>query len=169
MTSEAEYAALASAGQELMFITNVIDEIDLAERPGIIFGDNESALALVKNRQVSARTKHIDIRHHFLRDMWERGDLGVAHVPGDENEADICTKNIITQLHKKHRDRIRDGKLWLNQWFHVSTTRREDVVDEGETNTVRVVETVDEQTEVGRSTVEIVETVEELDECQDID
>ena len=37
-SSEAEYAALASAGQELIFITNVIDEIELSEKPGVIFG-----------------------------------------------------------------------------------------------------------------------------------
>ena len=68
-SSEAEYAALASAGQELIFITNVIEKIELSARPGIIFGDNESALALVKNRWVLARIKHIDIRHHYFFGM----------------------------------------------------------------------------------------------------
>ena len=112
-SSEAEYAALSSAAQELKFITQILDEIEEAKKPGFILGDNEGALALVKNRQVGARTKHIDTRHHFIRDLWEDGILRVAHIPTDENEADICTKNISAKLHFKHRGRIRNGKLWL--------------------------------------------------------
>jgi len=123
----------------------------------------------VKNRQVFARTKHIDIRHHLLRDMWEKGDLRVAHVLGDENKSEICTMNITAPLHKKHRERIRAGMLWLNQWLNVSTTRREDVVTDRETSTVQVVKTIEEQTDIEQSTVQIVETIDELDESQDID
>ena len=99
---------------------------------------------------IGAWTKHIDISHHFLRDLWEKGDLGAAHIPGEENEADICTKNIIVRLHQRHRGRIREGKLWLNQWLNISTTRREDVVTDSE-----------------QSTVQVVKIIEELDESQD--
>ena len=99
---------------------------------------------MVKNRQVSARTKHIDIRHHFLRDLWEKGHLGVAHIPGEENKADICTKNIIARLHQRHRGRIREGRLWLNQWLNVSTTQREDVMTDSEQSTVQVVEIIED-------------------------
>jgi hypothetical protein len=127
-SSEAEYAAMASACQELVFVTNILNEIDKAKTPGIILGDNEGALALVKNRQVGARTKHIDIRHHFMRDKWENETLRVGYVPSEENEADICTKNVITKLHFKHRSRIRNGTLWLNQLLDFTTTKREDVV-----------------------------------------
>ena len=68
-SSEAEYAALATAGQELVFVNNIINDIGVSVQPGLILGDNEGAIALVKNRQSGARTKHIDIRHHFLRDL----------------------------------------------------------------------------------------------------
>ena len=127
-SSEAEYAALSSAGQEMRFITNILDKIEGAKKPGVILGDNEGALALVKNRQVGARTKHIDTRHHFLRDLWEDGTLRVAYIPSEDNEADICTKNINAKLHFKHRGRIRDNKLWFNKLLDSSTTKREDVV-----------------------------------------
>jgi hypothetical protein len=79
--------------------------------------------------------------------LWEKGDLGVAHVPGEENEADICTKNIISRLHQKHRGRIRDGILWLNQWLNVSTTQREDVVIDNKQSSVQVVKIIEELTE----------------------
>ena len=131
-SSEAEYAALANAGQELVFVTNILDELGCANMPGVLYGDNEGALALVKNRQVGARTKHIDVRHHCLRDLWEQGKMRVGHIPTDENEADMCIKNIIGKLHQKHRARIRDGTLWLSQLLSLSTRQREDVVINGD-------------------------------------
>ena len=63
-SAEAEYAAMSSATQELVFMTNLAEDIEPLMKPGLILGDNEGALALVKNRQVGARTKHIDIRDH---------------------------------------------------------------------------------------------------------
>ena len=127
-STEAEYAAMATTGQELMFVNNILNDMSKAELPSLILGDNEGAISLVKNRQSGARTKHIDIRHHFLRDLWEDGLLRVAHISSEENEADICTKNVTAALHLKLRGRIRDGKLWLNRLFNPPTTQREDVV-----------------------------------------
>ena len=127
-SSEAEYAALATAGQELVFVNNIINDIGELVKPSLILGDNEGALALVKNRQSGARTKHIDIRPHFLRDLWEDGIMRVGHIPGDENEADICTKNVSAVLHLKLRGRIRDSKLWLSKLISPSPIQRKDVV-----------------------------------------
>lgn len=130
--SEAEYSALATAGQELVFAKNIINDIGVAVEPGLILGDNEGAIALVKNRQSGARTKHIDIRHHFLRDLWEDGVLRVGHIPTEENEADICTKNVSAVLHLKLRGRIRDNKLWWSSLNSLPTIQREDVVIYGQ-------------------------------------
>jgi len=127
-SAEAEYAAMSSATQELVFMTNLAEDIEPLMKPGLILGDNEGALALVKNRQVGARTKHIDIRHHFMRDKWEEGLLRVAHIPGEDNEADICTKNVTNRLHLKHRSRIRHGILWLSKLCNHPPIQREDVV-----------------------------------------
>ena len=127
-SSEAKYAALATAGQELVFVNNIINDMGTAVQPGLILGDNEGAIALVKNRQSGARTKHIDIRHRFIRDLWEDGFLKVAHIPGDENEADICTKNMTDAMHLKLRGRIRDSRLWFGKMISPPTIQREDVV-----------------------------------------
>jgi hypothetical protein len=51
--------------------------------------DNESASRLVNNPVEHSRTKHIDIRHHFLRDHQHRGDINVCHVSTDHQLADI--------------------------------------------------------------------------------
>jgi hypothetical protein len=54
--------------------------------------DNENAILLVDNPVEHSRTKHIDIRHHFLRDHQQRGDIDVCHISTENQLADIFTK-----------------------------------------------------------------------------
>ena len=54
--------------------------------------DNESAIKLVNNPVSQSRTKHIDIRHHFLRDHETKGDIAIHHVSTEKQLADIFTK-----------------------------------------------------------------------------
>lgn len=68
-STEAEYAALAAAGHELIFVNSLMSNIAPLTQPGILFGDNKGAIALVKNKTEGARTKHIDIRHQFFLDL----------------------------------------------------------------------------------------------------
>ena len=76
----------------------------------IIYEDNLGAIYLVKNQQVSPRTKHIDIRHHYLREL--QGDrLDVRFVRSEDNSSDIMTKNTARELFEKHAKRIREGLL----------------------------------------------------------
>jgi hypothetical protein len=53
--------------------------------------DNESATRLVDNPVEHNRTKHIDIRHHFLRDNQQRGDIGIYHISSENQLVDIFT------------------------------------------------------------------------------
>lgn len=54
--------------------------------------DNQSAIALSKNNVQHARTKHIDIRHHFIRECVETGTITLEYVPTEDNVADFFTK-----------------------------------------------------------------------------
>jgi hypothetical protein len=54
--------------------------------------DNESAIRLAGNPVEHSRTKHIDIRHHFLRDHQQRGDIDIYHISTENQVADIFTK-----------------------------------------------------------------------------
>jgi uncharacterized beta-barrel protein YwiB (DUF1934 family) len=54
--------------------------------------DNESAIRLADNPVEHIRTKHIDIRHHFLRDHQQRGDIDIYHISTENELADIFTK-----------------------------------------------------------------------------
>ena len=59
--------------------------------------DNESAIELANNSFQHSRTKHIDIRHHFLRDHETKGDITLSHVSTDKQLADIFTKPLDEQ------------------------------------------------------------------------
>ena len=54
--------------------------------------DNESAIKIAYNPVQHSRTKHIEIRHHFIRDHVARGDIELAYVPTKDQLADIFTK-----------------------------------------------------------------------------
>jgi hypothetical protein len=54
--------------------------------------DNESAIHLVDNPVEHSRTKHIDIRHHFLRDRQQKGDIDIYHISTENQLANIFTK-----------------------------------------------------------------------------
>ena len=68
-TSEAEYIALSSAAQETVWIRRLITELGMEpEGPTTLMEDNQSAIAMAKNPQFHGSAKHIDIRHHFIRE-----------------------------------------------------------------------------------------------------
>jgi hypothetical protein len=71
-SSEAEYQALSECVQEAVFTQNLVEELTGQRKPAIIYEDNLGTIFLVKNQQVSVRTKHIDIRHHFMRDLQDK-------------------------------------------------------------------------------------------------
>ena len=109
-STQAEYQALSECAQESVFTQNLIIEMTGEKLMSIIYEDNLGAIYLVKNQQVSPRTKHIDIRHHYLREL--QGDrLDVRFVRSEDNSSDIMTKNTARELFEKHAKRIREGLL----------------------------------------------------------
>jgi hypothetical protein len=92
-----------------MFTQSLIYELTGERVPAIIYEDNIGAIYFVKNQQVSARTKHIDVRHHYLRDLHENGRLEVRFKRSEDNSADIMTKNTPKAIHFQHTKRIRSA------------------------------------------------------------
>jgi hypothetical protein len=104
--------AMSICGQEVKFVTMLLDEIVEETRlPSIIREDNTGALFLVNNPQVGQRTKHIDTRYHFVRDMIQRGEVQAVYVRSENNHADLCTKNLNKTLFDKHSGKIIGGDL----------------------------------------------------------
>ena len=67
-TSEAEYVALSLAAQEAAWLQKFLTELQITSKPIVIMEDNQGAIALARNLIAHSRTKHIDIRYHFIRE-----------------------------------------------------------------------------------------------------
>jgi hypothetical protein len=74
--------------------------------------DNDSAIHLADNPIEHSRTKHIDIRHHFLRDHQQKGDIDVCHISTDHHLADIFTM----PLDEKRFCKLRSELNVLDSW-----------------------------------------------------
>ena len=92
-TAEAEYIVLSSAAQESVWLRQLITELGSSpEMPTIIFEDNQSTIAMTKNPQFHGRAKHIEIKHHFIREQVSNGKVQLEYCPTTEMTADILTK-----------------------------------------------------------------------------
>ena len=94
-----------------MFNQNLIQELTGDLQTAIVYEDNLGAIFLLKNQQISQRTKHIDIRHHYLRDLHSEGRLDVRFIRSEDNPSDIATKNTDVKTHEKHASDVRNGTM----------------------------------------------------------
>ena len=98
-TAEAEYVALSAATQEVIWLRRLLTDVEVPpEGPTVIHEDNQGAIAMAKNPVGHARTKHIDIRYHFVREGVQNGAIVLKYIATDEMIADMLTKPL-----PKHR------------------------------------------------------------------
>ncbi|GJY84204.1 retrovirus-related pol polyprotein from transposon TNT 1-94 [Tanacetum coccineum] len=89
---EAEYVAAAGCCAQVLWITSQLADYDVLYNKVAIFCDNTSAIAISNNPVLHSRTKHIDIRYHFIRYHILKGDIELHFVPTNLQLADIFTK-----------------------------------------------------------------------------
>jgi len=93
---EAEYMAITYAIQEAKFLRQIVSDLLGLKLKSVDLGvDNQGAINLAKNPVNHQRSKHIDIRYHFIRDEVEKGNVNLFYVPTQQNPADIFTKPVI--------------------------------------------------------------------------
>ncbi|GJU76292.1 hypothetical protein Tco_1273362, partial [Tanacetum coccineum] len=91
-TTKAEYVAAANCCGQVLWIQNQLLDYGYNFMNTKIFIDNESTICIVKNPVFHSKTKHIEIRHHFIRDSYEKGLIQVIKIHTDHNVADLLTK-----------------------------------------------------------------------------
>jgi hypothetical protein len=96
-TAEAEYVAVGACCAQLLWMRFILSDFGCKFSKIPLLCDNESAIKIVNNPVNHSRTKHIDIRHHFLRDHETKGDIVLSHVSTDKQLADIFTKPLDEQ------------------------------------------------------------------------
>jgi hypothetical protein len=101
-TTEAEYVAATHTAKEAIWLRRFLTEIFRPlNQPTVLHCDNQSAIALANSGAFHARTKHIDIRYHFIRFSLEKGSISLVYCPTDSMTADTLTK-ALPSLKVKH-------------------------------------------------------------------
>ncbi|GJY59129.1 retrovirus-related pol polyprotein from transposon TNT 1-94 [Tanacetum coccineum] len=91
-TTEAEYMALTEAVKESIWLKGLLIELGVNLRSVVVNCDNQSAIHLSRNAMFHERTKHINVRYHFIREIVESKEIGVAKIGTKDNAADAFTK-----------------------------------------------------------------------------
>ncbi len=103
-TTEAEYVALSQATQEAIWMRQLLSDIGCkSEQPTTLYEDNQGAIEISKNARFHNRTKHIDVRFHFIREKVVSKEVKVIYCSTEDMLADIMTKG----LTKKKFQRLR--------------------------------------------------------------
>jgi hypothetical protein len=106
-SSEAEYVALSATSQEVVWLRKILFELGHDQSsPTVVFEDNQGAIALSENPVFHARTKHISIRHHYIRELVSMGIIQVQYISTTNQIADGLTKPLGPEKFKKFRDHV---------------------------------------------------------------
>nr|GEX45431.1 hypothetical protein [Tanacetum cinerariifolium] len=91
-TTESEYIAASNCYEQVLWIQNQLLDYGYNFMNTKIFIDNESTICIVKNPVFHSKTKHIEIRHHFIRDSYEKRLIQVIKIHTNHNVADLLTE-----------------------------------------------------------------------------
>ena len=107
-SAESEYYALGSGTQQLLWTKSLLAEVMMQSTPitATMKTDSQSAMAMCNKDNMHSRTKHIDVRHHFIRDHLKNKVMELQWVPTHHQLADILTKPLNKVKFKQMRDRI---------------------------------------------------------------
>ena len=98
---------LAATGRQCAWLRSFSEEIGFSfTQATTICADNQAAIFLAINPAVERRTKHIDIRHHYIREQVETNVIDLYHIAGEENPADLFTKSLPVVKVEKFRSLI---------------------------------------------------------------
>jgi transposase InsO family protein len=108
-TMEAEYIAINQACRESYFIRHICSTLPIPEieGPSQILTDSQPAVDHVRNNINHSKTKHIDIRYHYIRQEYENNRVTIQHIPAECQIADILTKALAPTAHAKALELLR--------------------------------------------------------------
>jgi hypothetical protein len=111
-TTEAEYIATAHCCVQLLWMRQTLSDYGYKLSKVPVLCGNESAIHMADNSVEHSRTKHIDIRYHFLRDHQQTGDIEIAYVSTKEQLVDIFTKPLDEKTFSKLRNELNILDSW---------------------------------------------------------
>jgi hypothetical protein len=91
-TMEAEYVVATEASKEMIWLQRFMEELGKKQENSRLYCDSESVIHLAKNSTFHSKTKHIQLRYHFIRSILEDGHLKLEKIHTSQNPADMLTK-----------------------------------------------------------------------------
>ena len=91
-STEAEYVAATEAAKEALWLKGLLCELCVLQQDVIIYSDSQSAIHLSKNPMFHERSKHIQVKYHFIREMVAQGSFKLEKIPTELNPSDMGTK-----------------------------------------------------------------------------
>jgi hypothetical protein len=135
-SSEAEFVAVSEAVKEVVFVLQVLESMGISVKtPVTVRVDNMGAIFMTENSSSGTRTRHVDTRWHFVRELVEGKVVEIIFVKSADNVADGFTKNVSTEVHETHAgeyvwdrseivasctDIVQSGRVLNDQSFLVS-------------------------------------------------
>ena len=111
-STESEYIASNHAGKEGVWLRSLLQSLQPFTSPSnphrtlqatTLLADNQSAINITENPENHQRTKHFDVKWHWIREQVERQVFAIKYIPTDEMTADIMTKALARAKHERHR------------------------------------------------------------------
>lgn len=103
-STEAEYYSLSQMTQMMAGLRSTmvdLGETEIVKKPSRIYEDNKSCIAIAYKPMHQGRTKHFDVKAHFIRDRIEKGEVEVVYCPTEEMVADMLTKALPAKQHQR--------------------------------------------------------------------
>jgi hypothetical protein len=106
-STEAEYLALFEASKTLMWLRQFLEELGYpSSSPTMVHEDNKSTITIISNGNDKGRTKHMDIRYHYVRELAQQKHLSITYCPSSQMTADILTKPLDIKSFLCHRSTL---------------------------------------------------------------
>ncbi len=104
---------MTHSGKEAVFLNHLFSNLEIPFKfPISLLVDNQSAIALTENPIFHAHSKHIEVRHHWMREKTGDGTIQLEYVPTADQVADIFTKPLNLEKFRKFRDAL--GLIQIN-------------------------------------------------------
>lgn len=106
-STEAEYMAVFEAVKEVLWIKSLLNSINVnMSEPITLYEDNQSCIAMANNPVGHKRSKHIDIKYHFIREQVEKNIVCLKYLPSGHQEADLLTKSLPPHQFRELREKM---------------------------------------------------------------
>ena len=106
LTTEAEYISAGNCCAQLLWMKATLNDFEIKFKQVPLYCNNESAIKMTNSPVQHSRTKHIDVRHHFIRDHQQKGDISIESIGTEDQLADIFTKPLDEKRYCKLRNKL---------------------------------------------------------------